>query len=139
MRDEAHTSSQSRAGTGLPLGTLISELLGEISTLLRGEIRLAQAEMKREAVKLRSAGLWFAAAGFFAFSAFLALLASAHYALIAAGLPPYAAAGAIGVIAILGAGLSAWAGVSRLKSLNSPLERTAHQTAQDVRMIKESL
>ncbi|MBO0347340.1 phage holin family protein [Roseibium limicola] len=121
------------------IGTLFSRLLQEVSQLLRGEVQLAKQELKVQVLNLQTAALFFALAFILVFGGLLALLACAHFGLVAAGLPPVGAAAIIAATALVLAGLCGFIGARCLKSLSNPLRRTTHQTAEDTRLIKESL
>ena len=136
-RSGAHAAGNSSAN--MPLGTLISRLLQEVSDLLRGELRLAREEAKQHLLSLKGAAICFGLAAAFAFIGCLALLACLHFALVAAGLPPYAAAGSVAGVALCAALICVALANRALKDLSHPLRRTGQQAGEDMRLIKESL
>jgi hypothetical protein len=78
-------TSENRA-TERTLGQLVADATHDISSLIRGEIALAKAEIGAD-VKRAGAGVaMFAVAGVFAFLALILLLIAAAYGLVAAGL-----------------------------------------------------
>jgi putative superfamily III holin-X len=121
------------------IGTVFSELIGEIGALVRNEIRLAKAEA---AEKLRSMaiGLALAVAGLFLLIlALVFLLQAAVGGLMLLGLNFALASLVVAVIAILVAGAVAWFGISRLKVGRISESKTAQQIKRDAATVRSQV
>jgi uncharacterized membrane protein YqjE len=124
----AHSVSPARpdgtAGADEPsVGTLVQSAMADVSTLIRGEIELAKAEIGKSAKKAGiSVGL-FAAAGVLAAFAGIYLFVTIAEALTALGLPRWVSYGIVTVFLLLIAGLAALIGMRLLKKIEKP-ERT---------------
>lgn len=104
------------------IGTLISNASEQVSTLVRGEIELAKAEIIGEAKKGAMGGGMFAAAGVIAlYSTFFLFLALA--AMLASWMHPGWALLLVFLIMLVLAGLLAFAGFQSVKRIKAP-ERT---------------
>ncbi len=105
------------------VGALVQSAMADMSTLMRGEIELAKAEIGRSAKKAGiSVGL-FAAAGVLAAFAGIYLFVTIAEALIALGLPRWISYGIVTVFLLLLAGIAALIGRRMLKKIEKP-ERT---------------
>jgi CHASE3 domain sensor protein len=121
------------------IGTVFSELIGEIGALIRNEIQLAKAEI---AEKLRSMalGLAFALAGFFLLIlALVFLLQAAVGGLMLLGLNFALASLIVAVVAILVAGAVVWFGISRLKIGRISESKTAQQIKRDAATVRSQV
>jgi CHASE3 domain sensor protein len=121
------------------IGTVFSELIGEIGALVRNEIRLAKVEI---AEKLRSMalGLAFALVGFFLLIlALVFLLQAAVGGLMLLGLNFALASLAVAVAAILVAGAVVWFGISRLKVGRISESKTAQQIKRDAATVRSQV
>jgi hypothetical protein len=121
------------------IGTVFSELIGEIGALVRNEIRLAKAEA---AEKLRSMaiGLALTMAGLFLLIlALVFLLQAAVGGLMLLGLNFALASLVVAVIAILVAGAVAWFGISRLKVGRISESKTAQQIKRDAATVRSQV
>ena len=112
------------AGTEEPsVGTLVQSAMADVSTLVRGEIELAKAEIGRSAKKAGiSVGL-FGAAGVLAAFAGIYLFVTIAEALTALGLPRWVSYGIVTVFLFVLAGIAALIGRRMLKKIEKP-ERT---------------
>ena len=110
--------------------TLIGELPGLISTLIRDEIE----QIKREAIsRLKSAGIGiglFAGAAVFLYFAAFVLLAAAILG-IAVALPPWLAALIVGAVLLIIAVVLALIGLNRLKKGVPPVPKEAVDSVKD--------
>jgi uncharacterized membrane protein YqjE len=105
------------------VGELVQSAMADVSTLVRGEIELAKAEIGRSAKKAGiSIGL-FGAAGVFAAFAGIYLFVTIAEALTALGLPRWVSYGIVTVLLLLLAGVAALIGKRMLKKIEKP-ERT---------------
>ena len=124
----AHSESPARthgtAGADEPsVGTLVQSAMADVSTLIRGEIELAKAEIGKSAKKAGiSVGL-FAAAGVLAAFAGIYLFVTIAEALTALGLPRWVSYGIVTVFLLLLAGVAALIGMRLIKKIEKP-ERT---------------
>lgn len=119
-------------------GELIARLSSQTSELLRGEIRLAQAEITQ---KVRYAGFGagaFGAAGVLAVYGGGALVATAIIAL-ALVLPAWLAALVVTLALFVLAGIAAVVGRNQVKNAAPPVpERAVEGLKTDVRTVKEA-
>jgi membrane protein implicated in regulation of membrane protease activity len=105
------------------VGTLVQSAMADVSTLLRGEIELAKAEIGRSAKKAGVSVALFGAAGVLAAFAGLYLFVTIAEALTALGLPRWLSYGIVTVFLLLLAGIAALIGRRMLKKIEKP-ERT---------------
>ncbi|MGB3828630.1 MAG: phage holin family protein [Ornithinimicrobium sp.] len=130
---ERMTTSPDHASTG----ELIARLSEQTSTLIRDEMRLAQAEMSQKA-KTAGTGL-----GMFGASGLLALLglgAGVATAIIALALvlPTWAAALIVTVTLLAVAGIVALMGKKKVQQAKPTPERTIANVKEDVATVKEN-
>jgi hypothetical protein len=121
------------------IGTVFSELIGEIGALVRNEIRLAKAEV---AEKLRSMaiGLALTVAGLFLLIlALVFFLQAAVGGLMLLGLNFALASLVVAIVAILVAGAVAWFGISRLKVGRISESKTAQQIKRDAATVRSQV
>lgn len=121
-----------------PVGELVQRASHQLTELVRGEMRLAQAEMTEKGKRYGKGGGLFGGAGLVGFLALQALVATAIAAL-AVPLPVWAAA--LIVTAVLGAVAAVLALVGKKQiSQAAPLtpEQTVDSVKADVAEIKES-
>ena len=105
------------------VGGLVQSAMADMSTLIRGEIELAKAEIGKSAKKAGiSVGL-FGAAGVLAAFAGIYLFVTIAEALTALGLPRWVSYGIVTVFLLLLAGVAALIGMRLVKKIEKP-ERT---------------
>lgn len=118
------TTSDARPNvTGASVGDLISEVTGDLSTLMRQELELAKAEMKQEAVKSGKAAGMLGGAGFAAYMVALFLSIALWWGLANAMDEAWAALIVAAVWAIV-AGVLAATGRKKMREVNPKPERT---------------
>ncbi|MER5645144.1 phage holin family protein [Streptosporangium sp. NPDC002524] len=105
------------------LGTLVAAASDHISTLVRAEIELAKAEFRFDAKRIGTAVGLFGAAAFMAHLCLILASFTIAYALIGAGLWPWAAFLIVTVLYLLTAGLLVFIGMRRFKGLTG-MKRT---------------
>jgi uncharacterized membrane protein YqjE len=112
------------------VGTLVQSAMADVSTLVRGEIELAKAEVG-DSVKRAGVGLaFFGVAGVvLAFSVIFVLVALAE-GLTALGLPRWLSYLIVWLLLVLIAGVAALLGVRKLRKIRKP-ERTL-ETLRDL-------
>ncbi|MBY8882606.1 phage holin family protein [Actinacidiphila acidipaludis] len=128
----------SAQGTDEPVSELVQRASQQLTELVRGEMRLAQAEMKEKGKRYGKGGGLFGGAGVVGFLMAQALVATAIAAL-AVPLPVWAAA--LIVTAVLGviAALMVMSGKKHIKEGAPPTpERAVESVKADVAEIKES-
>ena len=127
-----------RTGEDRPLGELVQDLSRQTSTLIRQEMRLAQAELAEKGRHAgRGAGM-FGGAGVVALYGVGALIAAAILGL-ATVLEPWIAAAAIGVGLLLIAGILALTGRKELEEAGPPKPEQALDSVQrDIETVKAS-
>jgi VIT1/CCC1 family predicted Fe2+/Mn2+ transporter len=122
-----------------PMGELFKQLSNDLSTLVRQELKLAQAEMTD---KGKTAGIgfgMFGAAGLIAFVAFLTLTACLVAAL-ATGMDVWLAALIVTVVYAVVAGLVAMIAKQRVSQAAPPVpEQTVESVKEDVQWAKTQL
>jgi Putative Actinobacterial Holin-X, holin superfamily III len=111
------------------LGELVAAASRDLSTLIRGEIDLAKAEIGAEVSKVAAGAGAFGGAAFFAVFAFLLMSFAFAYGLAKAGLPLWASFLIAGGSYLLLAGVLGLVGLVALKKVGPP-ERTI-RTAKD--------
>lgn len=121
------------------IGTVFSELLGEITALIRNEIRLAKAEAA-EKVRRMAIGLALTVAGLFVLILSLVfLLEAAVGGLMLLGLNFALSSLIVGVVVLLLGGAAIWFGISRLKVGRLSESRTAQQIKRDAATVRSQV
>jgi hypothetical protein len=119
-----------------PLGELVQDLSRQTSTLIRQEMRLAQAELAEKGRHAGKGAGMFGGAGLVALYGVGALVAAAILGL-ATVLEPWIAAAAIGVGLLLIAGILALTGKKELDEAGPPKpERAIESVQRDVETVK---
>jgi len=114
---------------------LLSDIVGDIQSIVRAEIRLATVEIREELAKAKQGAAMLVAAGVvLMMAAGLALLA-AVYAL-ATVWPPWAAALAVAVVVAVGGGILAATGLHRVKEVQLPPQKTVKTVRENVQWAK---
>lgn len=119
------TSKHSSEG----LGAMVSGVTEDFSLLVKDQIALAKSELRESAKSAASGSAMFVAAGVLAFLAFVFLLVTAAYGLVAAGLPTWAGFGIVALVLVVVAVVLVLVGRSQLHSVRGP-ERTQQQLAE---------
>src|SRR5919112_1202913 len=131
------TSTRFQAGEDRPLGQLVQDLSRQTSTLIRQEMRLAQAELAEKGRHAGKGAGMFGGAGLVALYGVGALVTAAILGL-ATVLEPWIAAAAIGVGLLLLAGILALTGKKELDEMGPPKPEQALESVQrDVQVVKE--
>jgi membrane protein len=119
-----------------PLSELVQDLSRQTSTLIRQEMRLAQAELAEKGRHASKGAGMFGGAGVVALYGVAALVAAAILGL-ATVLEPWIAAAAIGVVLLLVAGVLALTGKKELDEMGPPKPELAIESMQrDVETVK---
>ena len=119
-------------------GSLLSDALTNVSSLVRNEVDLARAELSENLERAGAAVGYIVAAVVIAMVALSVLAAALVAGVTAAGIPPAWAAVIVGVVlAVIAFSLSA-KGLKVLKLSNIAPTRTAKNLRRDVNAIKEA-
>jgi len=125
-----------RTADDRPLGELVQDLSRQTSTLIRQEMRLAQAELAEKGRHAGKGAGIFGGAGVVALYGVGALIAAAILGL-ATVLEPWIAAAAVGVGLLLVAGVLALTGKRELEEAGPPKpEQALDSVQQDIATVK---
>jgi hypothetical protein len=119
-----------RGTTDRPLPDLLSDLMTQMTTLVRQEVDLARTEMTTKASRAGRGAAMVGAGGAVAYAGFLALVAAIIGLLIEAGLDLWIAALIVGIVLAAIGGFLAYSGQNTIKRTSLAPERTI-QTLQD--------
>jgi uncharacterized membrane protein YqjE len=120
-----------------PVGDLVQELSKQTATLVRQEMRLAQAELQEKGKHAGIGAGMFGGAGVVALYGVGALIAAAIM-LIATALEPWLAALIVGVVLLAVAGVLALLGRKQVDQATPPKpERAMESVQRDVEHVKE--
>jgi hypothetical protein len=132
------TSTRFTRADDKPLGELVQDLSRQTSTLIRQEMRLAQAELAEKGKHAGKGAGMFGGAGVVALYGVGALIAAAILGL-ATVLEPWIAAAAIGAGLLLIAGVLALTGKKELEEAGPPKPEQALDSVQrDIETVKAS-
>ena len=124
--------------TDRSIGAVVSDILGDIHVIVRGEVRLAKAEIREEIAKARRGVVLLGAGGLVLAAALGCGLLAAIYGLSMVW-PPWAAALAVsGGTAVLGAAL-ALSGRKHIESVELPPQKTAASVKENLQWAKSRM
>lgn len=126
--------SGSRPSTGL--GDLVGYLATDLQDLVRGEVRLARAELDEKLNRVITAAIWLIGGALVAFAGLVVLLEGGAAAL-ALVLPAWAALLIVGVVIVVVGALFARSGLAMLSLKFLTPDRTAASLQKDLRVVKE--
>jgi uncharacterized membrane protein YqjE len=133
---ETSTPQLERTDSERSVGELVQELSQQTSTLIRQEMRLAQAELTEKGKHAGKGAGMFGGAGLVALYGVGALIAAAIIGLGTA-LDPWLAAVIVGVVLLIVAGILALSGKKEVDRAGPPKpERTIESVQQDVETVK---
>jgi hypothetical protein len=133
---ETSTRYRATADGDKPLGELVQDLSRQTSTLIRQEMRLAQAELTEKGRHAGKGAGMFGGAGLVALYGVGALIAAGILGL-ATVLEPWIAAAAIGVGLLVIAGILALTGKKEIEEATPPKpEQTIESVQRDVDTVK---
>jgi len=127
------------SGTDASVGQLVEQLSAQISALVRDEMALATAEMKRKGAQ---AGIGIGIGGAGAVMALLGLgaLVAAAILGLAVVLAAWLSALIIGVVLLVVAGVISAAGITQVRNSAPPVpEKAVRSTKQDIETVRESV
>jgi len=118
------------------IGDLVKQLSEQTSTLVRQEMRLAQAELQEKGKKAGIGAGMFGAGGLVAFFGAATLIAAAVLAL-STGLEPWLSALIVGVVLLIAAGVAALMGKKQIEQATPPApEQAIESVKRDVDTVK---
>ncbi len=128
--------SGSRPDGSYGLGKLLGNVATDIGELVRGEVRLARAELDRKLDRVILAAIWLVGGALVAFAGLVVILQGVAAAL-ALVLPTWAASLIVGVLIIVIGALFARSGLAMLSLKTLTPDRTASSLQKDVQVVKE--
>ena len=125
-------------GDGYGLGTILGSIVHELQGLIRGEIRLARAELDQKLHAIIIAAIFLLGGALLAFAGLVVFLQGIAAAL-ALVLPTWAASLLVGVLIVAVGGIFAWSALRRfsLKTLNP--ERMTASLRKDANVLREHI
>lgn len=118
---------------------IVIDLIGQFTTLLRQESKLARAEISENVNRALIGVVMAVAAAVLLIPALVILLMAAVFALEAAGLASYWAALIVGGATVIVGVVLLLIGMSRLKAKNLIPSRTIHQLQEDAALAKRQM
>ena len=128
--------SGSRTESGHGLGKIIGNIAIDVGDLVRGEIRLARAEIDQKLDRLIVAALWVIGGAFVTFAGLVVLIQAAAVALSHV-MAVWAAFLIVGLLIVVVGGLLARSGIAMLSLSNLAPKRTAASLRKDANLVKE--
>ena len=133
---ETSTGPRTAGDADKPLSEIVQDLSRQTSTLIRQEMRLAQAELAEKGRHAGKGAGMFGGAGLVALYGVGALVAAAILGL-ATLIEPWIAAAAIGLVLLLVAGILALTGKKELEEAGPPKpEQAIESVHEDVETVK---
>ncbi|MEO8517647.1 MAG: phage holin family protein [Dermatophilaceae bacterium] len=120
------------------LGQLVADATHDISSIMRGEIALAKAEIGADAKRAGAGAAMFAVAGVFAFLALILLLIAAAYGLVAAGLAPWLSFLIVALVLLVVGAVLAFVAKGAVTRIKGKPERTIKSTQDTIAAIRTS-
>src|SRR6266516_7892728 len=121
------------------IGTIVKELMENISTLFRSEIALLKWELKDTAAKLGSGAALFAAAVFVALCGVAFLFVTIVLGLVALGVPAWLSALLVTVVLFAAAGVLAFLGKKKFAAAQFVPTESVQQIKTDIESIKADI
>ena len=128
--------SGARAEGGHGLGEIIGSLATDLQDLVRGEVRLARAELDQKLDRVVMAAIWLIGGAFVAFAGLVVLLEAIAYWL-AHSMPIWAAFLIVGALIVVVGGLVARSGLAMLSLKTLTPNRTVANLQKDANLVKE--
>jgi len=122
-------------GDGPTVGQLVANASKDLSSLVRSELELAKAELKKTAIAAGTGAGMFAAAAFLGLLVIILLSIAAAYGLTAAGLHPAIAFLIVAGAYLLIAAVLVFIGIRALRSAKGP-QRTIETSKESVEVLK---
>ncbi len=128
--------SGARADGGHGLAEIVGSLATDLGDLVRGEVRLARAELDQKLDRMILAGIWLVGGALVAFAGLVVLLQAAALAL-AIVIPAWAAFLIVGVLILVVGGLLARSGLAMLSLKGLTPNRSIASLQKDATLVKE--
>jgi uncharacterized membrane protein YqjE len=120
------------------ISAVISDIVGDLHVIVRGEVRLAKAELREELAKAKRGVVLLVAGSLVLVAAFGCLLLAAIYGL-ATIWPPWAAALAVGGGAALVGAVLALGGKKQISDVELPPQKTAASVRENLQWAKSRM
>ncbi len=127
------------ADTDRSIGTIVKELMENISTLFRSEIALLKWELKDTAAKLGTGAALFAAAVFVALCAVAFLFVTIVLGLVALGVPAWLSALIVTIVLFVAAGVLALMGKKKFAAAEFVPRESVDHIKTDIETIKADI
>lgn len=127
-----------RSNGGYGLDPILDSIASDILDLVRGEIRLARAELDQKLHRILIAAIFLLGGALLAFAGLVVFLQGIAAAL-ALVLPTWAASLIVGVLIVLIGGIFAWSGLGKLSLKTLTPDRMTSSLQKDVRVVKEHI
>ncbi len=121
------------------IGTIVKELMENISTLLRSEFALLKWELKDTATKLGSGAAMFAGAAFVALFGLGFLFVTILLVLVRLGVPAWVSALIVTVVLFAAAGVLAIVGKKKFAAAEFVPRESVEQIRSDIETIKSDI
>ncbi len=121
------------------LGTIIKDLMADISTLFRSEIALLKLEFKDMFTKLGSGTAMFAVALFLGLFGLAFLFVTITLGLVALGVPAWVSSLIVTVVLFVSAGVLAVIGKKKFAAVNFVPTESVEQIRTDIESIKSDI
>jgi len=128
--------SESRFANAQGIGGILGSLAIDVQDLVRGEIRLARAELDQKLQRVLVAAIFLLGGALVAFAGLVVFLQGIAAAL-ALVLPTWAASLIVGLLIVVVGGLFAKSGLSKFSLKTLTPERMTSSLQKDVRVLKE--
>jgi len=128
------------AGHDEGIGSLVAGLIGDLQEIVRGEVRLAKAELRDDAMTMGRAAGMLAAGAFLGLVGFTFLMLAVAYLLYEeAGLDRWLAVGIVALALLAVAAVLAMVGKNRLSAANLKPEQTIESLKEDQEWAKQQI
>lgn len=138
MSQSSTDTQHGLAGTPNGLSGIVGGLATDVQDLVRGEIKLARAELDEKFSRVVAAAIWLLGGALVAFAGLVVLL-QGFAAALALDLPTWAAAIIVGVIFLIIGGVLSMSGISMLSLNKMTPHRTVANLEQDAQTVKEHI
>ena len=130
--------SGSRPEGGAGIGELLGNVATDLQDLVRGEVRLARAEIDQKLDRLISAAIWLGGGALVAFAGLVVFLMGAA-AILGLFMPAWLALFLVGAAIVIVGALVARSGLEQLSLKTLVPDQTASSLQKDVRVVKEHI
>ena len=127
-----------RTDGGYGLGSLLGNVVQDVQDLVRGEIRLARAELDQKLRGVIVAAIFLLGGALLAFAGLVVFLQGIAAAL-ALAITTWAASLIVGLVIVAVGGLFAWFGLGKLSLKSLAPEHMTSSLQKDVQVVKEHI